>query len=626
MDAVTDPTVTQITVMKSARVGYTKCLDNVIGFFISQDPSPILMVLPRVEDAEDYSRSEIAPMLRDTPVLAELTGELTAKDPNQRIAKRMFRNGASIAFVGANSPAGFRRVTARVVLFDEVDGFPVAGAGDEGDQIALGIKRSETFWNRKVICGSTPTLKGVSRIEKLFNESDQRRYFVPCPQCGHRQTLKWRNLVWNKGPNGEHLPETAHFVCEGNGCIIEESSKAWMLERGEWVAEKPFTGHAGFHIWAAYSLFPNACWANLVREFLRVHKDQIQLQTFANTVWGETWEGSYETVDGGSLLSRGENYGPESLPDTIADVVAGVDVQPNRFELLTIGFGDREECWLVDLQVIYGDPAQQPIWVDLDKALLSKYRTVGGRELRIQACCIDTGGHHAHQVHQFCRTRYARRIFPIKGTGGPRQLWPRHASRTHAGDQVFLLGVDWGKDAIYGRLRNKTAGPGYIHFPVGEPFGQEFFDQLTSERCVPRYRMGIPYRVWELPSGARNEALDCFVYALAGPINRSAGGVRPWWPLQLPRFPDSRNRRHHHFRDLHLRRCSSARHGWRSCWRSEVVVGVGSALYTAGIGLGLVCTRGLISGCGGPPADVHNCPGVLRADCGECPITTHRPF
>ena len=170
MDAVTDPSVRQITVMKSARVGYTKILDHVIGYFIHQDPSPILIVQPRVEDAEDYSKTEIAPMLRDTPVLAEIAGDLKAKDSSQRILKRMFRNGSSISFVGANSPGGFRRITARIIAFDEVDGYPADGAGNEGDQIALGTKRSESFWNRKIILGSTPTLKGVSRIEKAWSE------------------------------------------------------------------------------------------------------------------------------------------------------------------------------------------------------------------------------------------------------------------------------------------------------------------------------------------------------------------------------------------------------------------------------------------------------------------------
>lgn len=150
MDAITDPAVTQVSVMKSARVGYTKILDHVVGYYLAHDPSPILIVQPRVEDAEDYSKTEIAPMLRDTPVLAEICGDPKAKDSNQTILKKTFANGANLTLVGANSPGGFRRITCRIILFDEVDGYPSGGAGVEGDQIALGIKRSETFWNRKI--------------------------------------------------------------------------------------------------------------------------------------------------------------------------------------------------------------------------------------------------------------------------------------------------------------------------------------------------------------------------------------------------------------------------------------------------------------------------------------------
>jgi len=134
MDAVTDPTVTRVTIMKSARVGYTKILDHVVGYHIHQDPSPMLVVQPRVEDAEDYSSTEIEPMLRDTPVLAEIAGDLRSKDAKQKLLKRVFRNGSSISFVGANSPGGFRRITARIICFDEVDGYPVLGAGDDGDR------------------------------------------------------------------------------------------------------------------------------------------------------------------------------------------------------------------------------------------------------------------------------------------------------------------------------------------------------------------------------------------------------------------------------------------------------------------------------------------------------------
>jgi phage terminase large subunit GpA-like protein/intein/homing endonuclease len=498
----------------------TRCLDNVVGYYIDQDPSPILLVQPRVEDAEDYSRTEIAPMLRDTPRLREIMGgEQKAKDPDQRILKRTFHNGASISFVGANSPGGFRRITARVIGFDEVDGYP-EGAGDEGDQIKLGIKRGESFWNRISIIGSTPTKKGSSRIAVAYEASDQRRYYVPCPHCNHMQTLKWANLRWDRDTEGNHMPETAHFVCEGSGCIIEEHSKPWMVECGEWRASKPFNGIAGFAIWSAYSLFPNAAWARLAKEFLEVRHNPLLLRTFVNTTLGEVWEDKAETVDASTLTTRGENYGPQSLPHGVMLLTAGVDVQGDRLEVTVLAFGVREECWAVEHDVLFGDPAQQAVWSELDQYLMRKYSREDGQELRIRAACIDIGGHHTNEVLAFCKRRRARRIFAVKGLAGPRPIWPkrftRMSSNVGTGNEVFFgIGVDTAKDTIYGRLRIQKHGAGYTHFPVGLGFDAGYFGQLTCERVITKYKEGRGYRVWSKPEGARNEALDCYVYALA---------------------------------------------------------------------------------------------------------------
>jgi phage terminase large subunit GpA-like protein len=515
LDAITDPDTQQITVMKSARVGYTKCLDHVLGYYIHQDPSPVLMVQPRIEDAEDYSRTEVAPMLRDTPVLAEIAGHIKQHDPRQRLAKRVFRNGASVAFVGANSPAGFRRITARIVCFDEIDGYPPEGAGKEGDQIALGIKRSETFWNRKIILGSTPTFKDTSRIERAYEASDKRRYYVACPQCGHGQTLRWENLRWDRSANGGHLPDTAHFVCEQSGCIIEEKHKQQMIGGGEWRAAAPFKGHAGFHIWAAYSLWPNACWANLVRDFLRARKDPIMLRTFVNTILGETWEETAETVDGHALLGRGENYGPDSIPKQVRFLTAGVDTQGDRLEIQVVGWAADEESFVVDYEILVGDPAQARVWSDLDALLLRPYHDEERRELRIQSVCVDALGHHSNQVQMFCDARRPRRVFAIGGRPGAHPIWPKRPSDTKQHKKLWLIGVDTAKDVLYGRLRIASKGPGYIHFPAGNTFNSTYFEQLTSERVVTQFRLGRPQRKWELPSGKRNEALDTYVYALA---------------------------------------------------------------------------------------------------------------
>lgn len=515
MDAVTDPTVSQVTVMKSARVGYTKILDHVVGYFLHQDPSPILVVQPRVEDAEDYSRTEIAPMFRDTPVLAEIAGELKSRNSSQRIVKRVMNNGASVSFVGANSPGGFRRITARIIAFDEVDGYPSQGAGDDGDQITLGTKRGESFWNRKVILGSTPLLKGVSRIEKSWDESDQRRYFVPCPHCGHRQTIKWSNLQWEKDDEGNALPETAHLTCEGEAaCRIEEHHKPWMIDHGRWVAEKPFKGHAGFHIWAGYSLFPNAAWPELVKEWLRVHKDPTLLRTFVNLVLGETWEEG-EAVGSSTLIARAEAYGPDDLPDAVKVVTGFCDVQGDRLEVQAIGWGADEEAWPFLYEVIHQDPAQPTAWQELDSLLRRTFRTVSGRVLRFSAFGIDFGGNHGAQVLQFVRARKGRRVFATFGGSGKLPIWPLRASLTKQNEKIWRIGVDTAKDAVSARLGIKQPGPGYVHFPAEENFGPDYFEQLTSERKITRFRMGRPVSVWYLPSGKRNEAFDTFVGALA---------------------------------------------------------------------------------------------------------------
>jgi len=525
MDAITDPTVEMVTVQKSARVGYTKILDHVAGYYIHQDPSPILVVQPRVEDAEDYSVTEIEPMLRDTPVLAEIVGDPKKKDARQKINKRIFRNGASISFVGANSPGGFRRITARIVKFDEVDGYPVMGAGKEGDQIKLGIKRTESFWNRKIILGSTPTVKGESRIEKSYANSDQRKYYVPCPHCGEYQVLEWGGpdtpygMKWDKDENGVGLPDSVFYACKVTGCVIREADKEDMVERGEWRATKPFKGHAGFHIWAAYSLFVNASWRNLVAEWLEVKDDPLMRQTFVNLVLGETYEDRGDrALQEDRLAARCEVWGAE-VPDGVAVVTVGVDTQGDRFECEVVGWGLNEESWSIDFEVIQGDLETPDPWNRLDAYLRRIWFRADGRGFEVMAVCHDSGGHHAQKVYEFAKARLGRRVWAVKGesaVGGKRSpVWPTKtpSRRNKSSFRPVILGVNAAKDSVRSRLHLVEPGAGYMHFPVSRDIN--YFAQLTAERSVRKTSGGQHYRVWELPNGRANEALDCRVYAYA---------------------------------------------------------------------------------------------------------------
>jgi phage terminase large subunit GpA-like protein len=400
---------------------------------------------------------------------------------------------------------------------DEVDGWPPGGAGDEGDQVQLASKRTETFFNRKIIMGSTPTNKETSRVAKSFATSDQRFYYVPCPnpKCGHMQTLKFKNLTWDKDADGTHHPETAHFVCEKNGCIIEEKHKAKMLSLGEWRATKPSLGHAGFFIWTAYSLSANATWRQIAEEHIAAKEDILLRKTFTNTTLGETWEESGESVDSNSLIRRIENYDGATVPLPVTTLTFGTDVQDNRLETIVLGWGPKEECWVIDYKIFHGSPGEGPqVWGDLDHFLYGEYIREDGQKLRIRAGAIDTGGHFGSAVYDFCKKRIGRSIFPIKGIENGR-VWPRVAKRNKNNELIYNVGTSQAKDILYAHLRmDKMGGPGFIHFPAGV-CDEDFFKQLTSETCQTVWKAGRSSRKWILKKNQRNEVLDCMVYAFA---------------------------------------------------------------------------------------------------------------
>lgn len=544
MDAITNPKIEQISVMKSARVGYSKILNHVAAFHIHQDPCPIMIVQPTIEDAQGYSKEEIAPMLRDTPCLKGVVSEAKSKDGANTILQKQFPGG-SLSLVGANSPRGFRRVSRRVVLFDEVDGYPPS-AGTEGDQIKLGIRRTEYYWNRKIVAGSTPTVKDFSRVERMFLQGDQRRYFVPCPDCGHMQYLKWANMKWH-----DNDPDTASYCCENCGVWIPAAKKRWMVERGEWRPTAPGNGkHVSFHIWAAYSYSPNASWSTLVEEFLDAKNDAEQLKTFVNTVLGETWEDEYASKVGADALSErsaDEKYKQGVVPSDALLLTVGCDTQDDRLSLSVWGWGREEQGWLVDRVKIYGDPSRKEVWKQLDEIVQTPYESEDGRELKPMVVAIDSGGHHTSEVYQYARERQSLGVVAIKGMSTKNKPPIGKASKVDLnaqgktlkkGAQVFPVGSDTIKSLLFGRLKHNDVGPGYLHFyPTVD---KDYFEELTAEKQVLRFRNGFPERIWVKKSSARNEALDELVYAYAA-LNRvyQIKDRRTLWD-QMEKTPEER--------------------------------------------------------------------------------------
>lgn len=514
MDAMTDPTVEQIVVMKSARVGYTKMLNNLIGYHIHQDPCAIMVVQPTIEDAEGYSKEEIAPMIRDTPVLRNLVADAKSRDGNNTILGKSFAGG-TLSLVGANSPRGFRRVSRRIVLFDEIDGYPPS-AGAEGDQIKLGIRRSEYFWNRKIVMGSTPTVHNVSRVEREFEKTDQRKYFVPCPHCGEYQTLKWSGLKWPKG-----RPDQAYYECEHCHEHIEHHQKYDMIEKGEFrpTTESSKPGLIGFHIWAGYSYSPNASWGQLATEFVEAKGNPESLKTFVNTVLGETWREQGDRANDNELMQRAaeETYTTDPLPEEVLVITVGADVQPDRIELEVVGWGLGDESWSLDYQVLWGDPNEQLVWQQLDNYIAQTWIHPTGVILKPARIFVDSGGANTQAVYNYVRDRAGLGVYAIKGMHGDGRPAVGTPTKSNIGKiPLFPLGTFVLKDTVFGRLRISEPGPGYCHFKP--TYGASFFKGMTAEEVRVKHSKGFPVREW-VKVFDRNEPFDCRVYATAAFIS-----------------------------------------------------------------------------------------------------------
>lgn len=509
MDAVNDPSIHTVVVMKAAQIGWTEILNNVLGYFIDQDPAPVLMVQPTLEMAAAWSKDRFAPMVRDTPALTDKVADSKARDSGNTILHKTFPGG-HVTMAGANSPSGLASRPIRIVLADEIDRYPPS-AGAEGDPVSLARKRMATFWNRKLLMGSTPTVKGISRIEAAFDGSDQRRYWVPCPHCEESQTLKWVQVKW---PEGQ--PEKAYYVCEHCGCEITDADKLEMFRKAEeredcgWIAEGESNGIAGFHINELYS--PWSTFASIAMAFVVDKQFPETLKTWINTALGETWEEEGDQVDDDSLLGRREDYGPE-IPEGALVLTAGVDVQGDRLEIGVDAWGPSEECWAMDYRVLWGDPTQPQVWEELDALLQSDWSHELGHRLHIAATCIDSG-YLTDMVYAFAGPRASRRVYATKGQDGAgRAIVSPSKVRTKNGKPIrlFNIGADEAKRILAYRLR-APPGPGYCHFP--RSFDEEYFAQLTAEKRTTKYIRGHPIDVWK-KTRPRNEALDIRVLNMA---------------------------------------------------------------------------------------------------------------
>lgn len=525
MDAITNDRIQKLVIMSAAQLGKTDIVLNTIGYYIHHDPSPMLVMQPTLSMAEAFSKDRLSPMIRDTPVLSKRVNE-KSRDSGNTIMQKKFAGG-HITLVGANSPASIASRPIRIVLADEIDRFP-ATAGNEGDPLLLMEARTNTFWNKKKISVSTPTIEGLSRIEVEYENSTQGEWNVPCPQCGALQPLKWGKIVFDK----DDLDHSIGHTCEKCGAISSETEWKSQQIRGKFIEKYPKRKVKGFHMNAFAS--PWKPWREVVEEFLKakeeLKKGNIELmKVWINTVLGETWQETGEEIEPDALLMRREWYHCE-VPQKVVVLTAGVDVQDDRLECEVVGWGVDKESFGIQYSKFYGSPDQDDVWNRLDSYLSRIFSRSDGVQLKIQCTCVDTGGHFTQEAYRFCKGKELRRVFAIKGghgAGKPYINKPTTSNRMKV--PLFTLGVDTGKEVLLERLKVKIEPQdgfdpetdpigGYCHFPMEEDrnYNEDYFKALTAEKRVVRYSKGRPRFEWVMKkTGARNEALDLRVYATA---------------------------------------------------------------------------------------------------------------
>jgi len=512
LDMTVDPRCTRITLMWGAQVGKTLTALCAQAYRIGFNPVSQIMMQPSQGDLHTWLETKFNPLV-DTN--AELRGRIAKPRGRDGVNNQRMKSypGGFMMFSWSGSPKTMRGRSAPFIVCDETDGYDRT---QEGHPVGLLWQRAATFGDQRLLMEiSTPTIKGVSWIEKAFEQGDKRRFHVPCPDCDHRQPLRWGNVDWSKDDEGRHRPETAGYMCEDCGSVWNDGQRVAAIRRGAWVAEGEFRGHASYHLSELYSCFRRL--EDIVQSFLD-KKAGGDLQTFVNVSLAETWEEQGDQIDQGEIMARAEEFAAP-VPSGVAVLTAGIDMQEDRLELEVVGWGLGEESWSVDYRVLWGDPMRDEVWEELDAVLGDTYLHQSGAQLAISAAALDTGGSPGltQAAYQYAQGKLGRRLFAIKGVGGWGRPIVSSPSRRQSGRRarkvdLFPVGVDEAKVVVQRRLALTMPGPGYCHFPTGRD--PEYFAQLTAERLQSKMVRGFTVREWH-QTRARNEALDCRVYALA---------------------------------------------------------------------------------------------------------------
>lgn len=503
MDEFNNVQTEEIIFVKPTQVGGTEVLQNALGYFVMQDPSPCMVVYPSQDLAEHVSENRLQEMFKVSKPLAEKFY------PNKSELLELQFDGMFITLEGANSPASLSSKPIRYLLLDEVDKYPGASK-KEADPIRLSRERTKTFSNRKIFMASTPTLR-TGHIWKAKEDADiVKHYKVPCPHCGEFIELKFKNIRWSSKEEVESVAdraETAKYVCQECGCFISDKHKGQMLRDGRWdiVSQKTqFPRKVCFWMNTLYSPFVR--FSEIAKEYLTTKDDPDAYQNFINSWMAEPWEDTKLKTNADMVLEHQTEFEEFKVPDWAVMLTGGVDVQETSLYWTIRAWGP----YLTSQNIAHGQVLN---FKEVERIMNLEFKKDNGEVLLVQLAGVDSGD-QTDDVYEFC-ARNSEWAVPIKGVAGGHSHFriSRVNKNSSSAFGMQLILVDGGKykDMIASRLA-KPMGEG--SWMVYQGCDMEYAEQVTAEHKI-RVK-GSNQLIWApKTSHADNHYLDCEVYAMA---------------------------------------------------------------------------------------------------------------
>lgn len=527
-DALDDESVNEVWVRKSAQVGFTQIGIGWIAAQIDLAPAQDMLVQPTLETARDFNRRKLQPAIQGcAPLRTKVRRQISRSSEGSTAMVKQYPGG-SLTLTGANSAADLRSKTIKRTLRDEIDEYPEDLDG-QGDPMQMMDARQMAFratgdW--KKLCGSTPTIKGASKVDNGFLSGDQRFWHVKCPHCQSEQVLEFGDESSRHGLKfNREWPHDAHYVCMFNGCVIHEHEKARMVRGGRWAATVNEPGrYPSFHIDTLISQF--VTWNDIAAQFLASKDDPQKLKGFVNNWLGQSWEERGEAPDWEKLMLRREDYASRALPPGALVITGGADVQLDGIYYEVVGWGSDKQCWSIDVGFLPGDTSnvKNKVWADLAALVERRYADSFGGQWNIDAFGVDSG-FHTNVVYDFCRMR--PRLYATKGDDGwhkpsisssPREQQVSVDGKRR-GVKLWHIGTWPLKAELYANLRKpgqmdgeEATPPGYCHF-TAQMHDEVYFRQLTAEYLKQETRAGRIVHRW-VETGA-NHWLDCRIIGRA---------------------------------------------------------------------------------------------------------------